>query len=101
LSGAKVKFGEFRKFLSYFFELIGLVVVVKRDMLSFPSIPSLADMSEEEIPIAERLIKVAYSIAKENGITERGYRLVINAGKEWGQEIQYLHLHLLSKREVE
>jgi histidine triad (HIT) family protein len=64
-------------------------------------IPSLADMSEEEIPIAEHLIKVAYNIAKENGIAEGGYRLVINAGKEWGQEIQHLHLHLLSKKEIE
>ncbi len=64
-------------------------------------IPSLADMSEEEIPIAEHLIKVAYNIAKENGIAKGGYRLVINAGKEWGQEIQHLHLHLLSKKEIE
>jgi histidine triad (HIT) family protein len=63
-------------------------------------IPSLAEISEDEIHIAERLIKVAHNIAKEGGIAERGYRLVVNTGKEWGQEIQHLHLHLLSNEEL-
>jgi histidine triad (HIT) family protein len=63
-------------------------------------IPSLAKASEEEIHIAEHLLKVACDIAKEGGIAERGYRLIINTGKEWGQEIQHLHLHLLSNENL-
>jgi histidine triad (HIT) family protein len=38
---------------------------------------------------------IAKKIAREEGIAERGYRLVFNIGKDSGQSVDHLHLHLL------
>ena len=40
----------------------------------------------------------AHELAKAEGIAEGGYRLVINNGREAGQAIDHLHLHLLGGR---
>ena len=42
------------------------------------------------------LVLAAGDIAKAEGLTESGYRLVINAGKF--QEVPHLHIHLLGGR---
>ncbi len=51
--------------------------------------------ASEDAEIAARLFEVAPKIAKEQGIFESGYRLVMNTGKDGRQEIQHLHMHLL------
>ena len=40
------------------------------------------------------------SIAKEEGIAERGYRLVINTGDEGGQVVYHLHVHLMGGKKL-
>ncbi len=42
-----------------------------------------------------RLFLVAQEMAKREGISDQGYRLVINQGRNAGQEVAHLHLHLL------
>lgn len=44
-----------------------------------------------------KLLITAYNIAKQQNL-EKGYRLVINQGKDAGQAVAHLHLHLLSGR---
>ncbi len=44
------------------------------------------------------LFFVAKSIAAQQGLDEDGYRLVINNGKNAGQSVFHIHLHLLSGR---
>jgi histidine triad (HIT) family protein len=63
-------------------------------------IPSLANLSEADLVTVMEMIKVAYQLAKEEGITENGYRLVINSGKQGGQLVPHLHLHLLGGRQL-
>ena len=63
-------------------------------------IPSLAHLSEEETTIIGHMAKIANLLAKEKGIAERGYRLVINCGEEGGQIVPHLHMHLLGGREL-
>ena len=41
----------------------------------------------------------AQKIAQEQGIAQSGFRLVINTGKDGGQSVQHLHMHLLGGRE--
>ena len=41
----------------------------------------------------------AQKIAQELGIAEKGFRLVINTGKDGGQSVPHLHMHLLGGRE--
>ncbi|HBT12864.1 MAG TPA: purine nucleoside phosphoramidase [Erwinia persicina] len=45
-----------------------------------------------------RLITVAAKIAKEEGIAEDGYRLIMNCNKHGGQEVYHIHLHLVGGR---
>ena len=37
----------------------------------------------------------ANKIAKEEGISEDGFRLVFNCGDNGGQEVYHIHMHLL------
>jgi len=41
------------------------------------------------------LVLVAQRIAKEQGVSETGYRLIFNVGRDAGQTVDHLHLHLL------
>jgi histidine triad (HIT) family protein len=42
-----------------------------------------------------RLIRVAAWIARQEGVEQSGYRLIINQGKDAGQSVFHIHLHLL------
>ena len=46
------------------------------------------------------LILLAKLIAKEQGTAESGYRLSFNIGKDSGQTIDHLHLHLMGKGQL-
>jgi len=63
-------------------------------------IPSVADLSQADLPLLGHMVNVANQLAKEEGISENGYRLVINCGKGAGQEVPHLHLHLLGGRKL-
>lgn len=58
-------------------------------------IPSIIDMEEGDEKLVGHLIKVAKEIAQKHQL--KGYKLKINVGKDGGQEIFHLHVHLLSK----
>ncbi len=61
-------------------------------------IPSLAHLSDAETSLIGHMAGVANRLARERGIAERGYRLVINSGPEGGQVVPHLHMHLLGGR---
>ena len=63
-------------------------------------IPSLAHLSETELPIIGHMVNTASQLAKREGISESGYRLVINCGREGGQLVPHLHMHLLGGRRL-
>ena len=63
-------------------------------------IPSIAHLPEAELPLIGHMVNVANQLAKGEGIAESGYRLVINCGKEGGQLVPHLHLHLLGGRKL-
>ena len=62
-------------------------------------ISSIADAQGEEI--VSHLVYVANRLAQTEGISSRGYRLVINCGPEGGQVVPHLHLHLLGGQRLE
>jgi histidine triad (HIT) family protein len=61
-------------------------------------IPSLVHISEADLPLVGRMVAIANRLAKEEGVADSGYRLVINCGKEGGQVVPHLHLHLIGGR---
>ncbi|MCJ7523510.1 MAG: histidine triad nucleotide-binding protein [Dehalococcoidia bacterium] len=63
-------------------------------------IESVAELSEDEASIMGHLVTAANRLAREAGISEKGYRMVVNSGPEGGQEVPHLHLHLLGGRQM-
>ena len=61
-------------------------------------IPSAADIRGEHGPLVSRLFTTAAKVAREEGLGERGYRLVLNVGPDAGMIIHHLHLHCLGGR---
>jgi histidine triad (HIT) family protein len=45
-----------------------------------------------------RLLAFARDVAREAGLAERGYRVVVNTNADGGQTVFHLHLHLLGGR---
>jgi histidine triad (HIT) family protein len=53
--------------------------------------------SEDEILIGHMAL-VARHLAKQAGIQQSGYRLVINTGSDAGQSVFHIHMHLIGGR---
>lgn len=52
----------------------------------------------EDSDLAGRLIAAANAIARERGVDQDGYRLVINCNEGAGQSVWHVHLHMLGGR---
>lgn len=61
-------------------------------------IPRIAEASTEDALLLGKLLLAAAAIARKLGIESSGYRLVINNGKDAGEGVPHLHLHLLGGR---
>lgn len=71
------------------------VLVVPRE-----HIVSAAELTPAQDHLWGRLLHVAQSIADDEGQTDAGYRLVTNVGRNGGQTVPHLHLHLLAGRRM-
>ena len=58
-------------------------------------IPTVNDIKDEDELTLGRMITVAKKLAKEEGIDEKGYRLIINCNDHGGQEVYHVHMHLV------
>ena len=61
-------------------------------------ITSLTEITIDHRTLLGHMVYVASELGKSEGVSLRGYRLVINSGPESGQEVLHLHLHLLGGR---
>lgn len=58
-------------------------------------IPTANDVTADDEAVLGRLFTVAAKIARQEGIDEDGYRLIVNCNRHGGQEVYHLHMHLL------
>jgi histidine triad (HIT) family protein len=63
-------------------------------------IAALTDLTDTDLPMMGRTVKVANDLARREGIAEKGYRLVMNCGREGTQLVQHLHMHLIGGRQL-
>jgi histidine triad (HIT) family protein len=61
-------------------------------------IPRLAQTNESNQQLLGKLLLTAAKVARDLGLSESGYRVVINSGPDAGESVPHLHLHLLGKR---
>ena len=64
-------------------------------------IPSMAEATEGDKELLGHMMVTASQIARDLGVSNSGYRLVVNTNKEGGQEVYHLHMHLLGGRQME
>ena len=61
----------------------------------------IATLNElDDTLLAGQLLQTAAKLAKQEGLSEDGYRTVFNCNKKGGQEVYHLHLHLLGGRQM-
>ncbi|MGA2505215.1 MAG: histidine triad nucleotide-binding protein [Anaerolineales bacterium] len=58
-------------------------------------IASVNELVQEDESLVGHMVMVAKDLAVQEGIAERGYRLIINTGAHAGQSVFHLHLHLI------
>jgi len=61
-------------------------------------VESLATADDEAL--LGSLMSLAAQIARDEGIADRGYRTVINTGRDGGQSVAHLHVHVLGGRQL-
>tara|TARA_R110001583_G_scaffold40778_1_gene130085 strand:- start:11135 stop:11485 length:351 start_codon:yes stop_codon:yes gene_type:complete len=69
----------------------------KTHILIIPNklIATANDIEVEDEVLVGKLYTTAKMLAKQEGIAESGYRLIMNCNKDGGQEVYHIHLHLL------
>jgi len=63
-------------------------------------IPALAAAGDEDSSLLGHLLTVVRRVAVQEGLAENGYRVIINCGRDGGQTVDHLHLHLLGGRDL-
>jgi histidine triad (HIT) family protein len=61
-------------------------------------IGSIAEAVKTDEPLVSKMLLIATQIAASEKVDASGYRLVINTGKDGGQSVFHLHVHLLAGR---
>jgi len=62
------------------------------------AIATANDIANEDEALVGHLFTVARDLAKQEGIAESGYRLIINCNGDSGMEVPHLHVHLIGGR---
>lgn len=72
-------------------------------IILFPreEIRSMAEMKPEHLHVLGHMFLKAAEVAKGEGLAEGGYRLVVNTGRNGGQSIDHIHIHILGGRPMQ
>ncbi len=71
------------------------ILIIPREHISGP-----LDVSEDREELIGHLVAVAAKVARQEGLAADGYRLVLNQGRNGGQSVFHLHMHLLGGRRM-
>lgn len=63
-------------------------------------IVSMASAGPEDAALLGHLMLVAAKVARDLGLDSDGYRLVTNVGRDGGQSVFHLHIHVLGGRSL-
>lgn len=63
-------------------------------------VASLQELSEPDHTLLGRLLLACTRVAQMKGLTDSGYRLVANTGKDGGQTVFHLHFHVMGGRHM-
>jgi histidine triad (HIT) family protein len=61
-------------------------------------VTSLLDVAPGDDGLLGAMVRAARDLARQLGLGERGFRLVMNCGDDAGYSVYHIHLHLLGGR---
>lgn len=64
-------------------------------------VATLNDLQAKHAEVVGKLFLAAKEVAKQKGLSEGGYRTVINCNEDAGQSVFHIHLHLLGGRQMD
>ncbi len=64
-------------------------------------IASVLDAADGDAGLLGRIVLAAAQVARQEGVAQRGFRLLTNTGPDGGQAVAHLHYHLLGGRPME
>jgi histidine triad (HIT) family protein len=67
-------------------------------MIPKKPIVRVGEASSEDAAVLGKMLASSGKLARQLGVYESGYRLVINHGPDAGETVPHLHIHLLGKR---
>lgn len=71
------------------------ILVIPKEHIS-----SLIDVKPENSKIISKIYEVINKIAEDMKIDKDGFRVIVNCGKDAGQEVMHLHFHILAGRKL-
>jgi histidine triad (HIT) family protein len=63
-------------------------------------VATLLDLGEEDNDLVGHIFQVASGLAKKEGVSKDGFRIVVNCGAGAGQSVYHIHFHLLGGRDL-
>ncbi|MBN1576725.1 MAG: HIT domain-containing protein [Chitinispirillaceae bacterium] len=63
--------------------------------------PGIHQVPQEEHALFQSLFSAIQKVLVNEGIAEKGYRLVINSGSAAGQSVDHIHVHILNGRPMQ
>lgn len=73
---------------------VHVLVIPKRPIMS------LEQLTDDDGPLLSHLWLVIRQVARDLGVAESGYRVVVNCGQDGGQSVDHLHFHILGGRRL-
>ena len=71
------------------------IIIIPKEHIS-----STNEINADNMQLVGRVFAAAAVIAKEQGFSENGYRIVNNCGKDGGQTVGHIHFHMLAGRNL-
>lgn len=56
------------------------------------------EIPDDRMEIIAHLFAAVSQVVSQEGLIENGYRIVVNFGKQSGQEVPHIHVHILAGR---
>lgn len=71
---------------------VHILIIPRTEISGLAALPDEGDHTH--------ILNAAKKVAEQEGLAEKGYRLVINQGEDGGQTVDHLHAHLLGGRKL-
>ena len=63
-------------------------------------IERINQLTDSDVELVGHMVLMANQLARQENISDSGYRLVFNCGRDSGQEVEHIHLHLFGGRKM-